>query len=142
MLANCGDSSNFKRNHAMFLRSQKDWLAVAANAPQTQQAVWSRADTAARINMANALGFLTKLENRGYSRSDLTRCLSDNAEAQRLLDNSAESATGFGITGTPSFALDGTLLAGVHSWDALYPLLSTRVREIQRAEAAKELPQS
>jgi len=135
LLVGCGVDSKFKGNHAAVLRSQKDWLPIAINAPQAQQQIWARADTAARLNMANALGFITKFENRGYSRSELTTCLSDNTEARRLLDNGAADAGEFPIAGTPSFALDGELLVDIHDWSALYPVLSGKVKDKQRAKA-------
>ncbi len=142
MLVACGDPAKFKRNHMRFLYSQKDWLPVAVNAPQSQQAIWGRADTAARINMANALGFTDKMESRGYSRPEITACLSDNTVAQQLLDNDKADRAEFPITGTPSFALDGEVLENVHSWQALFPVLSDRVRTVQMEQMDGELPEA
>jgi hypothetical protein len=43
-----------------------------------------------------------------------------------LLDNGRADFDELGVNSTPSFALDGKLLNEVHSWEDLYPVLSTK----------------
>ncbi len=129
MLVACGGPEKFKGNHAMFLRSQSDWLDIAINAPQTQVAIWNRGDRNARVNLAAALDFDDMMATRrGYTASEVSTCLADDAMAQQLLANDDADRAAFAIQGTPSFALDGNLLEGVHSWGTLYPILSDTVR--------------
>lgn len=126
MLAQCGAASGFKDRHRMLMLSQDEWLGKAQKAPVSQQQVWARADSSARVNAANALGLLDMMAKAGGSRTQLTTCLMDDAAFETLLDNDEADRAEFAIPGTPSFALDGELLANVHAWDALYPLLSER----------------
>lgn len=127
LLAQCGDSDKFIRNHAMFMRTQRGWLPVAQRATQGQVARWTAADKpAARRAIANDLGFYALMESRGYSRVDIDQCLADNAKAERLEANTEADFEQFGVTSTPSFAIDGKLLDHVHEWQSLEAKLNER----------------
>lgn len=126
LLAQCGDPAKFKARHQALMLSQADWLGRARNAPQTQQAIWLRGDKAGRMNAVNALGLTTMLAQRGQSQAELDACVSDDAAAKALVDNDQADRDEFGVNSTPSFALDGKLLDGVHGWDTLYPVLSAK----------------
>lgn len=126
LLANCGDPAGFKGRHQALMLNQSVWLGKARNAPQTQLEIWQRGDKAGRMNAVSALGLTDLLAQRGQSRAELDACVSNDAAAKVLLANDDADAAEFGITGTPSFALDGKLLAEVHGWEALYPVLSAR----------------
>ncbi|MDC8754596.1 thioredoxin domain-containing protein [Erythrobacter sp. sf7] len=124
LLAQCGDPAGFKDRHRAFMYAQDKWLAKFTSAPQSQQAIWARADKASRMNAASALGLADMLIKRGQSAAEVNACIMDDAAAQKLIDNGTADRLDFDIQGTPSFALDGKLLNQVHNWDALYPVLS------------------
>lgn len=124
LLAQCGDPAGFKDRHRTFMLTQDEWLGKVRNAPETQRAIWARGDKASRMNAASALGLTQMLVERGGSVAALNACVMDDAAAHKLIDNGRADNTEFGIPGTPSFALDGKLLTNVHSWEALYPVLS------------------
>ena len=63
---------------------------------------------------------------RGHSITEVNACIMNDAAAKKLIDNGEADFTEFGVNATPSFALDGKLLAQVHGWDTLYPVLSAR----------------
>lgn len=126
LLAQCGDPAGFKDRHRAFMYGQSQWIAKFQNAPQSQKAIWARADKTSRMSAASALGLTDMLVQRGQSIADVNACVMDDAAAQKLLDNDAADRTDFKVAGTPSFALDDQLLVDVHNWAALYPLLSAR----------------
>lgn len=138
MLAQCGDPSGFKDRHRMFLYSQNDWLTKAINAPKSQQAVWSRGDANARLNAARALDLDDMLAQRGLTTPEINTCLADDAAASAILANGRADATEFGITGTPSFALDGKLLTNVHDWPGLSGVLQSRFKPAADAQSASK----
>jgi protein-disulfide isomerase len=129
LLAQCGDPAGFKARHQTLMRAQPDWLAKARGAPQSQQAIWMRGDKAGRMNAASALGLTDMLVRRGQSQAELDACVMDDAAAKQVVANDRADRAEFAVPGTPSFALDGKLLAEVHSWDALYAVLSARFTE-------------
>lgn len=127
VLANCGPKDKFARNHVAFMYGQDKWLKTAAAATKGQQQRWySGTGTSRRKAIASDLGFYDIMTGRGYARVDIDRCLSDEALATRIAENSARDAEKFGVTGTPSFAIDGVLLAGTHDWKTLQPQLDAR----------------
>lgn len=120
LLTWCGEPAKFPRNHAAIMHAQPRWLSVARSATTAQRNRWSSGDLPSRTRaIAADLGFYAVMEPRGYSRAALNRCLSDTAMAKRLSENSERDSTRFNVAGTPSFAIDGKLLPGVHSWDDL-----------------------
>lgn len=136
LLVACGDPAGFKERHRDFMWSQKVWLAKFTSAPQTQQAIWLRGDVNARLNAASALELDDKLIARGMSPTQITACLSDSAAAKALITNSNADRAEFGVTGTPSFALNGTLLKDVHHWTTLYPVLAEAFKPTPAAGAS------
>ena len=120
LLTHCGDASKFLGNHEAILSRQGEWMAKAQAASQAQRTRWSFGSNAARWRaIASDLGFYAIMAERGYTRTQLDRCLADDAKANALADASARDAQTLAIAGTPSFAIDGKLLEGVHTWDAL-----------------------
>lgn len=128
LLVQCGSKDKFLRNHTMFMLEQRTWLAKARSATQGQIAMWTRGDALGRKAMASTLGFYDMMATRGYERVELDGCLSDNEKAAKLKANTRADFEDFGIAGTPSFAIDGTVLEGVHSWQSLGPAVSGRFK--------------
>ena len=126
LLVQCGNDDKFLQNHTMFMARQDTWLEIARNATAAQQNSWSTNTAAARRGIASSLGFYQMMETRGYARADADRCLNDQAKVATLIDNTDADYAEFGIRGTPSFAVDGERLEGVHAWQTLEPALNSR----------------
>lgn len=128
MLTNCGAASRFFANHSAFMTGQSEWLGALGRASKAQQDRWYTGDQAARRRaIASDLGFYRIMEGRGYTRAQADRCLNDNAKAQSLAETSTADDEKYGISGTPSFALNGMLLIGTHGWNLLRPQLDARL---------------
>lgn len=127
LLTSCGADDRFVLNHAAFMHQQPTWLAKARTMSKTQQDRWFGTDwpISARA-IASDLDFYAIMESRGYSRVEADQCLVDSGRAAELDALSRRDAEEFGITGTPSFVLDGELLEGVHSWPQLERVLMSR----------------
>lgn len=128
MLAQCGGPEGFKDRHRAFLYSQSEWLQKAINAPQSQQAIWARGDAEARLNAARALDLDDRLMRKGLTAPQVNACLMDEKAAQTILANDKADRAEFGIKATPTFALDGQTLDGVHDWPTLSVTLQERFR--------------
>jgi len=126
LLVQCGDPSGYKDRHRLFLYSQDEWMTRALQAPRSQQADWARASADARLNAARALDLDDMLANRGMDRPDINACLADDEAAKKLVEDTEANRIDYNITGTPSFALDDKLLADIHSWQSLRPVLAER----------------
>lgn len=128
MAANCGAPAKFPRNHAALFAAQDKWLPIASNATEGQRARWYNGPGPARRRaIASDLGFYTVMATRGYDRITLDRCLSDEALAKRLADQSSADDKKWNVQSTPSFAINGVMLAGTHEWRLLQPQIDARL---------------
>jgi protein-disulfide isomerase len=128
MLANCGPPGKFFGNHAAFMLGQASWLNKATDATQATRNRWtSGAQDARRRAIAQDLNLYAVMANRGYERPEIDRCLNDNAKAKALADRSKANGETPGVDGTPTFAINGTVLANVHTWRTLQAALDQRL---------------
>jgi protein-disulfide isomerase len=127
LIANCGPASGFFLSTAAFLRTQPRWLATAQRATKVQQQRWYNGDmTARRRAIASDLGFYAIAATRGLDRMTVDRCLADDALARRIAAQTVEGEK-IGVTGTPSFMLNGDLLIGTFNWATLRIHLDARL---------------
>lgn len=127
MLTNCGAPAKFLLNHAAFLRSQSTWMAPIGTLTEAQRDRWENgAAVARRRAIAGDLRFYQIMQTRGYDRASVDRCLADEGMARRLADMT-QDAKARGVSGTPSFQVNGVLLAGTHNWPVLEMQLGARM---------------
>ena len=104
LLTHCGDPKKFAGNHNAIMLSQDAWFEKGRKTTRAQQARWQFGSNGARRQaIASDLGFYELMENRGYSRAELDRCLTDEAKANALAEASQADVEKYGLTGTPSF---------------------------------------
>jgi protein-disulfide isomerase len=126
LLVDCGGPAHFLRLHDDFLHSQTQWLAKIAVANDAQRARWESGAMGGRMRaIAGDLGFYQIMENNGFGRAQADHCLNDEAAMKRLAQQT-EAAEKSGVEATPSFAIDGVVLAGTNDWAMLAPQLQAR----------------
>jgi protein-disulfide isomerase len=129
LLTNCGPADKFFANHTAFLRRQGQWIGPLENPSPAQKARWTSGAFAQRTRaIAKDFGFYPIMQSRGYTASQVDACLANEGLAKRLAASTAEASEKLFVTGTPSFAINGTVLTGTHSWQALRPQLAARMR--------------
>lgn len=128
MLTNCGPASKFPQNHKAIMLGQNKWLPLAQSASSAQRNRWASGTGASRRRaIANDMGFYAIMERRGYRRTDIDRCLADEAKANSLAEASEANGAKYFVSSTPSFAINGVTLAGTHSWSLLEPQIKARL---------------
>lgn len=116
----CGPQDKFFSRHRAMMLSHEIWMPKAQSASAAQQQRWTSGSLPSRMRaIAGDLDFYELMEPRGLSRAELDRCLSDEARAAELAATSQAQSARYSIPGTPSFVIDGELLQGVHTWEAL-----------------------
>jgi protein-disulfide isomerase len=129
LLTNCGPPAKFFLNHAAFLRSQAKWIEPLVSASPAQRARWTSGAFVRQTRaIAQDFGFYPIMRSRGYTPAQVDTCLADEALATRLAASTADARTVFQVSGTPSFAINGVLLAGTYGWEALKPQIEARMR--------------
>ncbi|PEQ12937.1 hypothetical protein B2G71_08860 [Novosphingobium sp. PC22D] len=127
MLTNCGDDETFFKKHNAFMATQDKWLGKLGSFTEAQRKRWNEGTMATRMQaIASDFGFYPMMEQWGYDRAATTRCLGDAAMAKTLVDQTQE-ASALGVNATPSFAIDGAVLAGTHDWTSLEPQIKARI---------------
>ena len=58
---------------------------------------------------------------RGLPEARAEACLSDQAAIEKIVGIGQAGTQQHGISGTPSFLINGELVEGVSTWDALEP---------------------
>lgn len=128
LLTNCGSPAKFFANHTMFLRNQRKWIGRIAAASPTQKARWlGGAFTTRTRAIARDFGFYEMMTGRGYGRPQLDACLANQALAERLAAATKAAQEELGVQGTPTFAINGVVLAGTSDWASLQPQLAARM---------------
>ncbi|MBN8501171.1 MAG: thioredoxin domain-containing protein [Sphingomonadales bacterium] len=125
LLAQCGADARFAGNHHAILAAQPQWLK---NPSEQVQARWNTLDFPARMKaVAQDMGLYRLMLGRGYTPAQLDQCLANGELAKRLADQTANASNVIGVTGTPSFVINGKL-QDVYDWRSLSPLLSAAAR--------------
>jgi protein-disulfide isomerase len=103
-----------------------EWLQQPSN--PDAKARWSNPEFGARMKaVAEDLGLYRIMLAQGYQPAELDQCLADQDLANRLAEETEKAMSETGVTGTPSFLINGKLQT-VHGWDELRPLLTAAAR--------------
>lgn len=70
-------------------------------------------------SVANAIGISTFFAARGIPAEETARCLSNPAAIEKFNESTQRNSTEFEISGTPTFVLNGEVLEGAGTWEAL-----------------------
>ena len=129
LLARCGDPRGFFRRHKGLLASQRSWLGKAGSLGREGQAAWYQGDTNSRLKrIAGDLGLYDELRRHSPTATDaqIDACLADKTEQAKVLAMTRFATETVKVQGTPSFTLNGKLLADVYDWKSLEPVLASR----------------
>lgn len=88
-------------------------LAQAQNLPPNQRFQ----------KMAEAAGLIEFYSSRGIAREQALQCLADGDKAQAIADRSDKQSEELGVTGTPTFFINGSKIENVAAWAGLEPAL-------------------
>ena len=114
LLARCGEAGDFFRRHHAFMERQA--VTLSSITPALKQS-WTDGTVTERVQrIAADTGLLEFAATLGIDKVGATRCLTDSKEVA-LLERLAEVRdAGNGLELTPSFVLNGKVLADIHTW--------------------------
>lgn len=131
MLVDCPPMARFPQNHSAFLAHQESWIGPLTKATAAQQARWRQPTLAGRKAIASDFELYDIMERRGYSRVDVDRCLANETLMKQIVASSDKDWSKPGVDGTPSFAINGVIMPGTHSWQGLQSQLQDFVKNAQ-----------
>lgn len=128
LLTECGDPKQFFRRHGAFFSTQQTWLARANRFAEAQQQRWYTGNEAARMRaIAHDFDFYSVVAQWGVTRTKADACLAD-AKMRARIEGQHGRAIAEGVQGTPSFALNGVLLADTYDWPTLQTAITERLK--------------
>lgn len=126
MLLRCQGTTPFFRSVEQLYATQPQWMAsfntIAPAEQQRLQSLPADQQVAALIKAGGADSFFRQ---RGMPQARVDACLADEQGLQRLVGMTETGSNRDGVTGTPSFLINGELVNGVSTWADLEP----RIRE-------------
>jgi protein-disulfide isomerase len=130
LIARCnGINSYFPLIQSMY-KDQSSWLGKVEATPQDKLTELQNLPTnQVFVAMANVMGLQDWAAARGVPQAKSNQCLSD----QKQIDHQVQVTSNVNndypdFEGTPSFVLNGKLLAKTASWDKLQPQLDAAVK--------------
>lgn len=119
MLARCGGKARFFGNQKHLFATQSVWLGKAKNISAATQAKLKAQDYAGFMTGVYAeIGLDSIMQQRGISPVQGKACINDKAALKAVLDMT-DAGGAAGVTGTPSFMINGVLQDHVHSFAEL-----------------------
>lgn len=119
LLARCGGKGKFFGNQKHLMATQAVWLSKTGNVSAATKAKLQAEDYHGFMAGAYAeLGLGPIMQQRGITPVQAKACLADKASLKAVLDMTDEGSA-LGVTGTPSFMIDGKLQDHVHSFAEL-----------------------
>ncbi|MGE3395693.1 MAG: DsbA family protein [Sphingomonas sp.] len=126
IVSRCASPQNyFALTHAI-LASQPQWVARMQGLSEAQQGEMrgqSPLETMRRVAAAAGLDAIAL--RHGVSAEQLRACLSNQAGLDRVVQMQ-QAGMRYGVSGTPTFAINGRIAGSVRDWATLEPLLRGR----------------
>ena len=124
MLARCQAPNAFFRSVEQLYATQPQWMAAFQTLPPAEQQRLQSLPAGQQVGaLIKAGGADAFFRQRGMPQARVDSCLADQQGLQRLVDMTETGGSRDGVTGTPSFMLNGELVDGVSTWADLEPKL-------------------
>jgi protein-disulfide isomerase len=126
LLARCSGPGRFFPMAETLYATQPQWIGRITNMPQAQKDAIKAMPEGQRLARLGEIGGLLQVAARfGVTPARGRQCLADPAGLGRL-GKMTEAANALGVTGTPTFFLNGRML-DVNEWAAVEPLIRQAV---------------
>lgn len=137
LLALCGTKDQYFANSSALLAMQRSWFKPPAD--PGYEVRWHALESKPaeqRLAVAKDMGLYKLMIARGFTSAALNACLSDSAKLAWLQKQTDYAGASIGVTGTPSFMIDG-VLQNVYDWAELAPRINAAVAT--KEPAAKKM---
>ncbi len=119
MLARCGGKGRFFGNQKHLFATQSVWLGKTKNISAATQAKLKAEDYAGFMTgVYTEIGLDTIMQQRGITAVQGKACIADKAALKAVLDMT-DAGGAAGVTGTPSFMINGVLQDHIHNFAEL-----------------------
>lgn len=129
--AQCGSPGRFFSRHESLFALQPTVLQRSAALTEARVAEIVALAPLPRIRaLATDSGVIQWMRSRGFTPAQIDRCFADQSVVDRI-EAMRAGALASGINGTPTFAINGSVVSGAHSWSALQPRLDAAIAAVR-----------
>ena len=123
LIARCAGATPafFSITEAMYADQKGIFERFQAAPPAELQAAQSLPPAQQFPKFAAYAGLPAWAAQRGVPSGKSAQCLTNQAEIEKLVQMNSDAVSGFEIAGTPSFVINGKLVADTATWDLLEP---------------------
>jgi protein-disulfide isomerase len=125
LIVRCNGAKGFFPLSMAIYKDQADWVGKIQAAPQDKlQQLQNLPENQQFVELAKVAGFPEWAAMRGIPIAKSTQCLSNTKLIDQIVQMNSETTNQFpAFEGTPSFAINGTMVPKVATWDLLEPEL-------------------
>lgn len=124
LLVKCNGAGPFFPLTEQMFAAQHDWLGKAQTITPEEQKAWTGLKpNQLADSIAQKLGLVDFVTQRGVSADKAKACLADPAGVAKLEKIAKEGQEQFQISGTPTFIINGEKALDIGTWDKLEPAL-------------------
>lgn len=124
VLARCGDPRQFFNLMNAFYAAQAQWTEPFFKmTPADQQRLQALPQDQQIAAFAKMGGLDAFMKARGMTSAQFDKCLADPAAQKKLTDIRDNATNTLGVSGTPTFFINGVKQDGVNTWPQLQPKL-------------------
>ena len=124
LIARCDGPKNFFQLTNALYKDQPNWVAkVEALPSKLDDQLDGLPEAQQFLARARAVGLQQWGAAHGIAPAQSTRCLTNTAEVDRLVQMNADGTDKYDIPGTPTFLIDGKVAGDATTWDTLKPAL-------------------
>ena len=128
MLLRCQGAAGFFQLADQIYADQRNWMArIQAGAPAVEAQLQSMAPEQAAATFARLGGLDQFFRDRGMPQGRIDSCLADGQAVRDLVARTETATREDGVTGTPTFLVNGKKLENTASWAALEPALRAAI---------------
>ncbi len=125
-LLRCNGPDSYFQLADQLYAEQQNWLARAQTYMQANQAAVQAMDLQTRAaTLARESGVDAFFRQRGMTQQQIDQCLADPRNLQRVADDTQHATQTDGVSGTPTFFINGAQQPNIGFWNQLEPLLRT-----------------
>ncbi|MEG3181553.1 thioredoxin domain-containing protein [Sphingomonas sp. LT1P40] len=126
LLGRCGGPGPYFAILDQMFEQQRDLLSKAPGQgdPFVQQ-LEAMAPQQRVVALAEKMGYLDFVQQRGVPEAQARQCLADPAETAALVKSNEDAAKQYSIPGTPTFILNGKVLENTGTWPQVEAALKT-----------------
>ncbi len=126
LLATCNGPATFFPLADQIFAHQDDWMGAEKFkllTPEVQKSWAALTPNQLAADVANRLGLVTFVAQRGVSVDKAKSCLADKARVDKLTAMMQVADSQYHVTGTPTFVLNGAVVPETNDWEKLKPRL-------------------